>query len=140
MATNKRILRLTNQEAVVKFDGDTGSVTLDLDVDLKLPTETAVTPKVNILSMQVAGKPSSVASVSRNGVNLWDLQSGSAECIDLLAIGGASDTTENASDIVVTFTGAEGQLIMKLRKDSGYKTMLEPEQFGGYDDPTKVNE
>lgn len=131
MATNKRILRLTNQEAVVKIDGDVGSATIDLDVDLKLPTEEIVgTPKVNIMIMQVSGKSGSVLSVARNSVNLWDLQAGSAECIDLLNLGGAADNTENASDIVVTSTGAEGQLLLKLRKVEGYKTLIRTEQTG----------
>lgn len=131
MATNKRILRLTNQEAIVKIDGDVGSATIDLDVDLKLTTEEIVgSPAVNIVIMQVSGKVGSVLSVARNGVNLWDLQAGSAECIDMLNIGGAADNTFNTSDIVVTSSGAEGQLILKLRKQSGYKTLIRTEQTG----------
>lgn len=131
MATNKRILRLTNQEAIIKIDGDVGSATIDLDVDLKLATEEVVgTPAVNIVQMQVAGKIGSVLSVARNSVNLWDLQAGSAESIDLLNFGGAADNTFNTSDIVVTSSGAEGQLILKLRKQSGFRTLIRTEQTG----------
>lgn len=137
MATNKRILRLTNQEAIVKIDGDVGSATIDLDVDLKLETEEIVgSPAVNIVVMQVSGKTGSTLSVARNSVNLWDLQAGSAECIDLLNIGGASDNTFNTSDIVVTSSGAEGQLILKLRKLSGYKTLIRTEQTGNQEPVT----
>lgn len=129
MAT-KRILRLTNTEAILKIDGAVGSVTIDLDVDLKLPTEDVTTPAVNITLMQVSGKTGSVLSVARNGENLYDLQAGSAECIDMMNLGGVSDGTHNTSDIVVTSSGAEGQLIMKLRKVSGYQTKIRPEQTG----------
>lgn len=130
MAT-KRILRLTNTEALVKVDGAVGSVTIDLDTDLKLATEEIVgTPRVNIVLMQVAGKTNSVLSVARGGINLWDLQAGSALCVNLLDIGGASDSTENDEDIVVTSSGAEGQLVLKLRKISGFKTLIRTEQTG----------
>lgn len=130
MAT-KRILRLTNTEALIKVDGAVGSVTIDLDVDLKLATEAiSGTPRVNLVIMQVSGKTNSVLSVARNGINLWDLQAGSAECINLLDLGGASDSTENASDIVVTSSGAEGQLLLKVRKVSGYKALIRPEETG----------
>ena len=131
MATNKRILKLTNTEAIVKIDGDVGSATIDLDVDLKLATEEiSGTPTVNIAVMQVSGKVGSVLSVARNSVNLWDLQASSAECVDMLSIGGATDNTFNTSDIVVTSSGAEGQLILKLKKVGGYRTLIRSEQTG----------
>lgn len=130
MAT-KRVLRLTNTEAVIKVDGTVGSVTIDLQTDLKLATEELVgTQRVNIVVMQSSGKPNSVISVARNGVNLWDLQANAAQGLNLLEIGGVSDSTENDSDIVVTSAGAEGQLILKLRKVSGYKTLIRTEQTG----------
>lgn len=127
----KRILRLTNQEALVKVDGTVGSVTIDLQTDLKLATEELVgTQRVNIVVMQSSGKTNSLLSVSRNGVNLWDLQANAAQAINLLEIGGASDQTENDKDIVVTSSGAEGQLLLKLRKVDGYKTLIRTEQTG----------
>jgi hypothetical protein len=130
MAT-KRILKLTNTEAVIKIDGAPGSVTIDLAVDLKLPTEEIVgTPNVSILQMHVAGKPTGVASVSRNSVNLWDLQASTAEKIDMLTFGGTADNTLAEHDIVVTTTNAETQLLVKLRKTSGYKTLIRTEQTG----------
>lgn len=136
MAT-KRVLRLTNTEALVKVDGTVGSVTIDLQTDLKLATEELVgTQKVNIVLMQVSGKPNSVLSVARNSVNLWDLQADSALCVNLLDIGGASDSTENDKDIVVTSSGAEGQLVLKLRKVEGYKTLIRTEQTGNQEPVT----
>lgn len=130
MAT-KRILRLTNQEALIKVDGSVGTVTIDLDVDLKLATEEIVgTPRANIIAMQVSGKPNSVLSVARNGVNLWDLQAGAGQLIDFQNLGLSSDTTENASDIAVTSSGAEGQLILKVRKIDGFRTLIRPAENG----------
>lgn len=130
MAT-KRILKLTNTEAIVKIDGEPGTVTIDLDVDLKLSSEDIVgTPRVNIITMQVSGKPNSVLSVARNSENLWDLQANTAELVDLNNIGGISDPTNNTSDIVVTSSTAEGQLLLRLRKVSGYVTKIRPAETG----------
>lgn len=130
MAT-KRILKLTNTEAIVKIDGAPGTVTIDLDVDLKLSSEDIVgTPRVNIITMQVSGKPNSVLSVARNSENLWDLQANTAELVDLNNIGGISDHTNNTSDIVVTSSTAEGQLLLRLRKVSGYVTKIRPAETG----------
>lgn len=134
MAT-KRILRLTNTEAIVKVDGAVGSVTIDLDVDLKLATEDVTTPRVNITLLQVSGKPNSVLTVARGLDSLYDLQAGSAECIDMQTIGCMSDNTNNDQDIVVTSSGAEGQLILKLRKVSGYQPKIRPEQTGSDEVP-----
>lgn len=128
---NKRILRLTNTEALVKFDGAPGSVTLNLATDLKLATEDIVgTPAVNITFLAVSGKADSVVSISRGGVNLWDLQSNASTYLNLLDIGGTSDSTNNTADIVATISGAEGQLVMKVRKVSGYKTKIRPAENG----------
>ena len=130
MAT-KRILKLTNTEAIVKIDGAPGTVTIDLDVDLKLSSEDIVgTPRVNIITMQVSGKPNSMLSVARNSENLWDLQANTAELVDLNNVGGISDPTNNTSDIVVTSSTAEGQLLLRLRKVSGYVTKIRPAETG----------
>jgi hypothetical protein len=130
MAT-KRILKLTNTEAIIKVDGTVGTVTIDLDVDLRLATEEIVgTPNVSILQMQVSGKPNGVASIVRNGVNLWDLQANTAEMVDLLAFGGVADNTNATHDVAVTTATAECQLLIKLRKNSGFRTLIRPEQTG----------
>jgi hypothetical protein len=130
MAT-KRILKLTNTEAIIKVDGTVGTVTIDLDVDLRLATEEiSGTPSVSIVQMQVAGKAGGLASVARNSVNLWDLQANTAEMVDLLGFGGVTDNTNSTHDIVVTTATAETQLLIKLRKNSGFRTLIRPEQTG----------
>lgn len=130
MAT-KRILKLTNTEAIVKVDGAVGPVTIDLDVDLKLATEDIVgTPTVNITAMQVSGKAGGLASVSRNATNLWDLQANTAELVDLMNFGTATDTTFNTSDILVTTATAETQLVLRLRKVAGFRTKIRAAETG----------
>lgn len=130
MAT-KRILKLTNTEAIVKVDGTAGTVTIDLDVDLKLPSELIIgSPAVNILALKIAGKPGGIASVIRNSETLWDLQANTGETIDLYNIGGISDPTHNTFDIIVTTAGAETQLLLKLRKVSGFKSRIRTAETG----------
>ena len=128
---NKRILRLTNTEAVIKIDGAVGSITIDPTVDLKLVTEDLeAVQKVNISFMAVSGKPDSVISVSRDGTNLWDLQANAATYLNLMDIGSTTDWTLSDKPITVTIAGAEGQLLMKLRKVSGYKTKIRIAETG----------
>ena len=130
MAT-ARILKLTNQEAVIKIDGSVGPVTINLATDLLLPTEViSGTPSVSILQMHVAGRPGGLASISRGGVNLWDLQTSTAEKIDMLSFGGTADNTNATENIVVTTSGAETQLLLKLRKNTGYLSRIRPEETG----------
>lgn len=129
MAT-KRILKLTNQEAIVKVDGAIGTVSIDLATDLKLATEDITTPTVNIVQMFCSGQPNAVMSVARNSVNLWDLQANASSTLNLLEMGGASDSTNNTSNVDVTIAGAEGQIILKLRKVSGYQTKIRSAETG----------
>lgn len=46
------------------------------------------------------------------------------------------ESIEDSSDVVVTISGAQAECWLKLRKTAGYKTTIEPEQFGHYDDPS----
>ena len=126
----KSILRLTGMEATVKFYGAAGSTTIALATDLKLPTETITTPVVNIVGFQVTGRPGAYVSIIRNGESIYDCVTDNSPEVDLLALGGVSDGTNNTSDITITSTGGEAQLILKLRKVSGYKTTITPEQTG----------
>lgn len=126
MAT-KRILRLTGQEALVKVDGTVGSVTIDLATDLLLPTEViSGTALVNIITLYVTGKPGAVANISRGGTSLWDAQAGPFTELDMLNLGGTSDATLNSANLTVTTSGAECQVLVKLRKVAGYKSTLPP--------------
>lgn len=131
MAT-RRILRLTNQEAIIKVDGAIGEVTVSLATDLKLANEDVASPSVNILAMQVTGLAGGIAKIERNSVTLYQMEAG-ATPLDLLALGGVSDNTLSTHDIKITTSGAETQVILKLRKNSGYTSYLQSATYGIYD-------
>jgi hypothetical protein len=48
------------------------------------------------------------------------------------------DDTENASNIVVTISGGEAQLWLRLRKVDGYLSKIETPLFGEYDNTDVV--
>jgi len=141
MATNVRLLKLTNTEAIIKIDGDLGEATIDLDVTLLGDNEEldGSTQKVNIVSMLLPGLPGGIATVKRNNEELWHISVDSAVLIDMQTLGCVSDNINNTSDINVTLSVAKCELIMKLRKVSGYKTKIQPEQYSIYDNPASAN-
>jgi hypothetical protein len=49
-----------------------------------------------------------------------------------------ADSINNASDIVVTISGGQAECNLKLHKVSGYRTTIEPAQYGPYDDPDYI--
>lgn len=133
---SKRLLRLSTQEAIVKFDGAIGTTTIDLAVDLKLASESiSGTPTVNIIGFQVTGAPTGVITISRGGIDLFTVLTDNSPCIDLLEFGGTAENTNNTSNIVITSSVAVGQVILKLRKVSGYVSNIQPAEFSVYDNP-----
>ena len=117
---NKSFLRKTQTDALVKVYGAVGTVTIPL-TDLAVAGETVLNPEVSIIALQTSGSPGAVIEVARDGDILYSVASESAPIIDLLALGNAADTTNAAADITVTTKVAEAQLLLKLRKISGYK-------------------
>lgn len=130
MAITKRILRLTNLDATVKVDGAIGSVTIALATDLKLATEDIATPSVSIIGMIVTGSAGGLVTIARNSVTLYTILPDASPIINLMDFGGCVDATEGTSDIVITTSNAESQLILKLRKTSGYQTKIRSAQTG----------
>lgn len=123
----KRILRLTNLEAVLKFDGPVGSQTIFLDTDLLLPTEELIvaTPRAAAIAQFITtGSGSGTINITRNGETLWTLLPTTASSVNLLDFGGVVDTTHSTHNIVITSAGAEMQMIIKLRKTAGYRTRI----------------
>lgn len=121
---NKRILKLTNAEAIIKIDGPVGTVTIDLDVDLVGDNEVVDNPVVNFVSLLSAGEPAGAISLTRNAEVLYSVTTGTISKIDLQDER-ITDGTNNTFDLVVTTSGAECQCIIRLRKVSGYKTTVE---------------
>lgn len=151
MATNLRILKNTNLEVVAKVDGSAGDVTIEL-ADLALANE-VIDPegaaRVNIVALHSVGSYTSHVSVRRFDNTdpedpvehiLYEMSSEAAPIVNLLEFGGVTDSTYNDSDIKVTIHTSSAQLLLKLRKVSGYKTMIQTEQFSVYDDPESLTE
>jgi len=143
MPTNKRMLKLTNTEAIIKIDGNVGNTTIDLDVDLRGPFENiseTTPPSVSISMMVVSGKPTGVISISRNNEVLYNLSVDSCAVVDLQSLGPLSDTTWSTYDIVVDLTAADCEVILKLRKLAGYLTRYNATGTGVYENPGAPNE
>lgn len=49
------------------------------------------------------------------------------------------EITENTSPIEVTITGTQGEVWIRLKKVSGYRSTIEYATYGAYDDPTIIN-
>jgi hypothetical protein len=138
MAVTKSILKNTHQEAVVKVAGTAASATIDLSSDL-VNTGLALdgeTQTVNIVGVMWSGASGGTVQIARNSVVVKTMVTDSADYHDFTGQDICPDTTENTSDIVVTISGAQAECWVKLRKVGGYKTTIEPEQFGPYDNPS----
>lgn len=135
MAIVKTILKKTHQEAVVKVAGTAAAGTVSLATDL-LPTGQALdgaTQTVNIVGVTWTGSAAGVVTITRNSVVIMTLTSSGQ--LDFTGQNMTPDTIENASDIVITISGGQAECWLRLRKVGGYKTTVEPEQFGIYDNP-----
>lgn len=140
MPVAKTVLKNTNQETVIKVAGTAASATIDLQTDCLAGAQAldGATQRVNIVGCQWVGLPNSVVTIARNSVNILTLPGGGADYIEFAAGSGFVDNIENASDIVVTISGAEAQCYLTVRKVSGYATKVEHATYGAYDDETRV--
>jgi hypothetical protein len=131
------VLKQTETLAVVKVFGAGGTITLA--TDLLSPTMIVQgTPTVNIAYAQwnISGGAADRIVVTRNAVAVLNLAQNAGE-LDMSGNGGWAETTGNTSNIVVTTTGV-GEVYLTLRKVAGYKSRIEPETFGSYDNPAVV--
>lgn len=138
MATVKTILRKTHGEAIVKVAGTSAAETISLASDL-LPTGQVldgVTQAASIIGVTWTGDDKGIITISRGGVIVMTLQANAAGQLDFAGQQMIPDPIGSTSDIVVTISGAQSECWLKIRKLSGYKTTIEPEQFGSHDDPT----
>ena len=133
------VMKQTHKDVNIKIAGATGdSGTLDISTLLATGQELdGATQRVNILAAQWTGNATGVLTLTRNGVIVMTLQSTPAGQITLDDGTYVPDNIENSSDIGWSITGTTGQIEawIRLRKESGYKTQVEPEQFGSYDNP-----
>ena len=131
------VLKQTETLAVVKAFGAGG--TISLATTLLSPTMIIQgTPTVNIAFAQwnISPGASDRIVVTRGGVAVLNLSQNAGE-LDMSGNGGWADTTGNTQDLVITTTGV-GEVYLTLRKVAGYKSRIEPETFGSYDNPAVV--
>ena len=131
------VLKQTETLAVIKVTGTGGTV--ELATTLLSPTMIIQgTPTVNITFAQwnISAGLSDNINITRGGVSVLNLQA-NGSTLDLSGNNGVSDTVGNTSDLVCTITGV-GEAYITLRKAAGYKSKVEPEIYGQYDNPNVV--
>ena len=113
-----------------------GAVTYDGAYYVAFPSQEldGATQTVNIVGVTWSGSAAGVVTITRNSVVIMTLTSSGQ--LDFTGQNMTPDTIENASDIVVTISGGQAECWLRLRKVSGYKTHIEPEQFGSLDNPS----
>ena len=137
MATRKSVLKLTHQEAVVKFAG-AGTSALDLSADLVATGQAldGATQTVNVVAVTWTGETGSAVRVSRGGVEVLTL-AGEAAAEMQFNEAGYVESENNTDDFAIAITG-EAQVYITLRKVGGYATKIETAQFSVYDDTNAV--
>lgn len=140
-AAVKSIIKNSVSETVVKVQGDSGSVTIDLDVDLLAATQSAVgTQVVNIVGVMWTGAPAGVASVTRDSVPVMTLPGTAPNALDFGGQIMTPENTNNTNDLVVAITGGQTEVWLRLKKVSGYVSSIETSVFGQYDNEEEVGE
>ncbi len=135
----KRVLKQTETAAVLKVTGTNVSETFSLATDLLSPTMVVSgSPDVNIGYAQwnISSAAGDTIIISRNGVAVLNLYQNSGE-LDMSGNGGYADDTNSTHDIQVQIIGT-GDVFLSVRKAGGYKSKVEPETFGSYDNTTAV--
>jgi hypothetical protein len=113
--------------------------TITLATDLLTSTEIVQgTPTAPIAYIQYTiDKPEATkVLITRGGVDVIGLYNLDGS-LDFAGNGGFLEKTGQTSDIVVTITGT-AFVYITFRKTAGYKSKIEPEFFGQYDNPNVV--
>lgn len=135
-----QILKNTHQETVVKVWGAAG-VTETIDISTLLATGQALngaTQTVNITGVSWTGATNGIVTVSRSTDTIMTLQANAAGMLYFEGQSMPPDSIQATADIAVAITGAACECWIKLRKVSGYATMIEDATYGAYDDPTRI--
>ena len=136
MAATKTVLRVNNYRAIVRVvgtaGGDTATITLNSDlVGAGDALTSGGTPTANIAMI----KSSTLNSITvvRNAVTVAAMYGG--DLIDQPEFVLADQST---FDIVVTFQGGAGMILLDITKVAGYSPKFESAQFGGGDNIANV--
>lgn len=131
MAVTKTVLRVNNNRAIVRIigttGGDTATITLNSDLVGSGDALTAGgTPTANITTINVSC--ANHTHINRNGILIATLFDNTVVDSPQFVL-----NDHNTSDIVVTFQGGAGQILLDITKVSGYSPKFESAQFGGND-------
>ena len=137
------IIKLTHQEVVVKVWGASGiTEAIDLQSSTLRATGQALdgaTQTVTITGVSWTGGSNAIATITRGAETIMTLQANAAGMLYFDGQSMPPDNRQATSDIsVVTSGGAAMEVWLKLRKVSGYATMIEDAAYGAYDDPTRI--
>ena len=153
MALNSYIIKNSSKEAVIKVDGanDTVDITLTSLVcaDQVLGASGATgyaPPTVNITAVTSTGEVNSAMNVRRGatgatGALVVACAPENAPTLQFNQNGYVEGNTQNTAAIRVTHGGATGALVtswITVRKIDGFYSKVEYNQYGAYDDETKV--
>ena len=139
-ATRTTIIRNTNQETIIKYEGSSVDTAATIDISTLAATTQARnsdTPTVNIVKFIASGLLTGGVTVVRNSVTILAAAPENAPVLDLTQ-NGISDSIQNTQNIVITTTGAASTGYLVLRKLAGWSTKVEDATYGAYDDPTRV--
>lgn len=112
MATTKHIIKNTRNEVKVLVAADAAGIVTVTLAELALPDENVESPVVNLSS--VDGTSGGTTNITRDGTPLFGCSAGAWGSFDL-----GNCPIKNEDSIVVNF-GANGSLVLGLRKVSGY--------------------
>jgi len=133
------VLKAADHEAVFKFSG-AGTTTISLSgTEILGPNQVTDgdTQTVDIIGFVCTGVADGVATITRNGNVIATCLSSASNYIDLAGQILVPDSTEHTSNIAVTITN-QAELWLRVRKVSGYKSKIEHDIYGQYDDPTRI--
>ena len=139
-ATRTTIIRNTNLETIIKYEGSSVDTAATIDIStLTASTQArnAETPTVNIVKFIATGLLTSGVTVVRNSVTVVAAAPENGILLDLTQ-NSISDNIQNTQNIVITTTGAASTGYLVLRKLAGWATKVEDATYGAYDDVTRV--
>jgi len=122
MALTVHDLKRTHQEVALKIAGlsDTATITL-ASLASSIQELDGLVQAANIVGVTWTGATDAIIKIVRDSVTVMTLQANAGGSLEFTGQQMYPDNTKNTKDIVVTTTG-QGELWIKLRKMSGYKT------------------
>jgi len=138
MAVAKTFLKISENEAVIKIAGTGSTSVISLATDLLASTQTlnGAIQTVDITGVTFSGENATLIQIVRNSVIVMTLPSSASNFYDFSGQMMPAENTQNTKDISVTISGGQGEVWIRVRKTTGYKSKIEYGLFGSYDDPT----